>query len=124
MKSSSALLLFGAAVLALGACHRAETPHGPEPLVVGEVVIPAAGQSQAEVVAMNGQPERRETVDGGEVWVYSRLIPDGLVLRSRTAQVRFRDGIVVGVGESTSTWTPNPTFPEREAQAAAHKSRL
>lgn len=124
MKSSSALLLLAAAVLAGGACHRAEAPRAPGPLALGEVVVPAAGQSQAQVVALNGQPERREAVDGGEVWIYSRLVPKGKVLRRRTAQVRFRDGIVVEVGESTSTWTPNPTFPEHpSAHAAADESR-
>ncbi|HST59677.1 MAG TPA: hypothetical protein VLK84_13330 [Longimicrobium sp.] len=124
MKSSSALFLLAAAVLALGGCHRAEAPRGPEPLAVGKVVVPAAGQSQAQVVALNGQPERREAVEGGEVWIYSRLMADGLVLRSRTAQVRFRDGIVIEVGESTSAWTPNPTFPEWPvAQASTDESR-
>jgi hypothetical protein len=63
-------------------------------------------------------------VDGGEVWIYSRLIPEGRVLRSRTAHVRFRDGIVVQVGASASAWTPNPTFPERVAsQPSTDESR-
>ncbi len=124
MKSSSPLLLLAAATMALGGCHRAEAPRAPEPLALGEVVVPTAGQSQAQVVALNGQPERREAVDGGEVWIYSRLVPDGLVLRRRAAQVRFRDGIVVEVVESTSDWTPNPTFPEWPvAHASPDQSR-
>lgn len=124
MKSSSPLLLLATAVLALGGCHRAEAPGRPEPLALGEVVVPVAGQSQAQVVALNGQPERREIVDGREMWVYSRLVPDGVALRSRTAQVWFRDGVVVQVGESSSLWTPNPTFPEHPLpQPTADASR-
>ena len=124
MKSSSPLLLLAATVLALGGCHRTEAPAGPEPLAVGKVVVPAAGQSQVQVVALNGQPERRESVDGGEVWVYSRVAPDGVAMRTQTAQVWFRDGIVVKVGESTSRWTPNPTLPERPLpQATTDASR-
>lgn len=98
-------------MLGLGGCHRAAAPGGPEPLIVGKVVTPLVGQSQAQVVALNGHPERRETVDGGDVWIYTRIVPDGVALRMQTAQVWLRDGIVVKVGERTRHWTPNPTFP-------------
>lgn len=112
------LLSFAAAlVLAAGACHRAE-PGGLSPNTLRELAVPAAGLTEAEVIALNGAPDRREPTDAGEVWVYARLHPRGTGIESKTATVWFRDGVVVDAAVTTGFSTSVPTLP---SPRAAHR---
>lgn len=82
------------------------------PNTLRALTIPAVGETAAAVVAMNGEPQRRERADGTEVWVYNRVQPEGTGLRSRSALVRLRDGVVVDARETVGgLWTPAPTVP-------------
>lgn len=115
MMTRKHLLSFAAAlVLAAGACHRAEAG-GLSPNTLRDLTVPAAGLTEAEVIALNGAPDRRERADGGEVWVYARMHPRGTGIESKTATVWFRDGVVVDAAVMTGFSTPTPTVPPRRA---------
>jgi hypothetical protein len=121
MRSRTILLRIAAVAVAIAssACHHAERLD-LDPDAMRELVVPAIGQTEAAVVALNGGPDHREKADDGEMWVYARTLPAVGDLRSRSAIVWFRDGVVVRVGVSGGFSAPNPTFPL--AGAAADES--
>jgi len=102
--SAAALVLAGAA------CHTAEPIH-LSPNAMRELVLPSAGDSEAEVIALNGAPDRREPVDSLEMWIYARTRPAVPGLGSRTAMIWFRDGVVVRAEAMGGFSAPNPTVP-------------
>lgn len=112
MRPRSALLRLAAPILTvgMGACH-SPAPIQLAPNAMRELVLPTVGQTEAAVVALNGDPDHRQQVDSLEMWVYSRTLPPVGDLRSRSALVWFRDGIVVRAGLSGGFSAPNPTFP-------------
>jgi hypothetical protein len=112
MKSFIPLLRGAAAalVLANAACHTAE-PIALSPNAMRELVLPTAGDSEARVIALNGAPDRREPVDGLEMWIYARTRPAVPGLGSRTAMIWFRDGVVVRAEAMGGFSAPYPTVP-------------
>jgi hypothetical protein len=112
MSPRTNLLRIAAVALAIagGACRTA-APADLNPNAMRELFVPAVGQTEAAVVKLNGAPDHREQVDGLEMWVYARTLPAVPELRSRSAIVWFRDGVVVKVGTSGGFSAPNPTFP-------------
>jgi hypothetical protein len=96
MKSFLPLLRCSAAalVLASAACRTTEPIH-LSPNAMRELVLPTAGDTEADVIALNGAPDRREPVDSLELWVYARTRPPVAGLGSRTAMIWFRNGVVV-----------------------------
>lgn len=115
------LLRLAAAVMltASGACTWSSDV-ALAPNTTRALTIPAIGATADAVVAMNGEPERRERADGADVWVYNRLQPEGTGLRSRSALIRFRDGVVVGVEETLGgLFTPAPTVPAARVTRSA-----
>lgn len=92
------------------ACRHAEPIH-LDPNAMRELFVPALGQTQAAVVELNGDPDHREQTGGLEMWVYARTLPAVPELRSRSALVWFRDGVVVRIGESGGFSAPQPTLP-------------
>lgn len=97
-------------VLACAACHTAE-PINLSPNAMRELVLPTAGDSEAQVIALNGAPDHREPVDSLEMWIYARTRPAVPGLGSRTAMIWFRDGIVIRAEAMGGFSAPNPTFP-------------
>lgn len=122
MRPRSKLLRLAAAVLTVlgGACY-SPAPIQLAPNAMRELVLPAAGQTEAAVVALNGDPDHREQVGGLEMWVYARTLPPVADLRSRSALVWFRDGIVVRAGLSGGFSAPNPTFPTPQPQDSGER---
>jgi hypothetical protein len=112
MKSFISLLRCSAAILVLAsaACHTA-APIDLSPNAMRELVLPIAGDSEAEVIALNGAPDHREPVDSLEMWIYARTRPPVPGLGSRTAMIWFRDGIVVRAEAMGGFSAPNPTLP-------------
>jgi hypothetical protein len=120
---STRKVLLGAAaavmMIASGACTPGKVDLSPS--LTREIVIPEIGQTAAAVAAANGEPDIRRRADGDELWGYSRTIPEGAGLRSGTAVVRIRQGVVVAVDTTVGKLvTPTPTFPlpGRSAEAA------
>jgi hypothetical protein len=99
-----------AVMLASSACQRAEPIH-LNPNAMRELFVPVVGQTQAAVAELNGAPDHIKQTDSLEVWVYARTLPAVPELRSRSAIVWFRDGVVVRVGTSGGFSAPQPTFP-------------
>jgi hypothetical protein len=120
MKNVIPLLRCAAAalVLASAACHTA-APIGLSPNAMRELVLPTAGDSEAQVIALNGAPDRREPVDSLEMWIYARTRPAVPGLRSRTAMIWFRDGVVIRAEVMGGFPAPNPTVPLAGPPAAA-----
>jgi hypothetical protein len=120
MKSFVPLLRCSAAtlVLASAACHTAE-PINLSPNAMRELVLPTAGDSEADVIALNGAPDRREPVDSLEMWIYARTRPAVPGLGSRTAMIWFRDGIVVRAEAMGGFSAPQPTVPLAPPAAGA-----
>lgn len=106
------------ALMAATSACRHEQPGGLSPNLLRALVVPAPGQTDSAVVAMNGAPDLREHVADRELWVYNRAAPDGLGLRRTTAAVWFREGIVVDVNVTSSVFTPSPTIPDAPFAAA------
>lgn len=104
-----------------GACSHAG-PEGLSPSLMRELHPPEIGQTRAEVVALNGEPDRVEQADGLEIWVYARTLPATADLRSRSAILWFRDGAVVRVGTSGGFSAPNPTFPAPQPPPSASRA--
>jgi hypothetical protein len=120
MKSFIPLLRCAAAtlVLASAACHTTQ-PIGLSPNAMRELVLPTAGDTEAQVIALNGAPDRREPVDSLEMWIYARTRPAVPGLGSRTAMIWFRDGIVIRTEAMGGFSAPNPTLPLAGPPAAA-----
>jgi hypothetical protein len=99
-----------ALMLASSACRHAEPIH-LNPNAMRELFVPVIGQTQAAVAELNGAPDHIEQTDTLEMWVYARTLPAVPELRSRSAIVWFRAGVVVRVSESGGFSAPQPTFP-------------
>lgn len=112
MRAHDTLLRTAALALAMAAsaCTHA-APAGLNPNAMRELIAPAVGQTRAAVAELNGAPDRVEQTDGGEMWVYARTRPAVPELRSRSAIVWFRDGVVIRVAESGGFSAPQPTLP-------------
>lgn len=110
MGSRTFACALAALVVGPSACHRIDG-EPPAPLVLREFVVPDDAVTEDSVLALNGPPQRRERVDGLEMWVCSRSMPEGVGLRSTTAIVWFRNGAVLRTEVREGFTVPTPTFP-------------
>lgn len=107
------VLATGWLALTVSGCHRADDG-GLSPRIAQPFIIPSPGTAADSVLAVNGPPDRRERSDSLDFWVYARSVPEGTVLRNRTATVWFRRGVVVRTDVRDVHVVPTPTIPERQ----------
>jgi hypothetical protein len=113
-------------ITGLGACQQHPEPAQVSPDPRRHVVMPAPGDTEDSVLALNGPPDRQTRADSLDLWVYARMTPEGRGIRLRNSMIWFQNGTVVDTATGGAYTEPTPTFPpafpdSSRAQTAPHQ---